>query len=177
MIKYLYPQITAFLWIHDHSNTKVWWRRRGLGWKTKHPSKKPSFILQNKRTNVDFYAQASWGLAVDSWGYTNSTIFIRDPARMARGRSLGTSFCWRRLHSNRSDFPDLRVLATAKEPQEVHEIKAHFKICPSWTIPHRRNGGNKKSIRKGQKQHILQIPRASFQSFDHSAIFFFLYCK
>ena len=109
--------------------------------------------------NIDFYAQASSGLAVHSWGCTNSTVYISNPARMARGRSLGTSFCWRRLHSNCSDFPDLRVLAPAKKPQEVHGIKVHFKICPSWTIPHHRNGRNKENIRKGQEQHILQIPR------------------
>lgn len=95
-----------------------------------------------------------------SWGCINSTVYFSDPARMARGRSLGTSICWKRLHSNCSDFPDLRVLATAKGPQEVHGLKVQFEICPCCTIPHRRSGRNKDNIRKGQEQHVLQIPRA-----------------
>jgi len=50
-----------------------------------------------------------------------------------------------------SDFPDLRVLATAKDSQEFHGIKAYFKICPSWTTPPHRDARNKENIRKGQE--------------------------
>lgn len=172
MVKYLCLHVAAFLPIHAYSNTEAWWTSRWPGWKTEHSCKKPSFILQKASTNADFYAQAPWGLAVHSWGCVDSIAYMSDPSRMAEVRSFHTSFCWRRLHSDCSDLPDLRILATANEPQEVHEIKAHFKICPNWTIPHCRNNTS-----KGQEQHILQVPKASFQSFNHSVAIFSLHLR